>query len=62
MHCKLIYKVWEFVNFKDYMKMSAELAKSYKAVKIASDIDSSSSVSAPVSILETTPEQRQSLA
>ena len=42
--------------------MYAELAKSYKAVKIASDVDSSSSVSAPGSISKKLPEQRRRTA
>ena len=42
------YNPWESVNVHGYEKIRAELEKSYKAVKIASDVESSSSLSEPV--------------
>ena len=47
------------MTFIDYEKNYADLAKSYNALKIASDVDSSSSVSGPVSISENLVEQRR---
>ena len=44
--------------WNDYEKIYSELAKSYKALRIASDLRSSSSVRAPVFILPKLPVQR----
>ena len=53
------YNVWSFVNFDDYEKIYSEWTKSYKAVKIASDVESSSSVGDPVFLPGKLSEQRQ---
>ena len=53
------YNPWEFVNYHDYEKIRAELEKSYKAVKVASDVESSASLSGPVFVSERLPEQRR---
>ena len=53
------YIIWESVNVNGYEKKFAELAKSYKAVKIAIDIDSSSSVNERAFIPEKLPERRR---
>ena len=47
------YNRWESLDFHDY----AELAESFKAVRNASDVDSSFSVSTPVSANEKLPRQ-----
>ena len=52
------YNISEFVEFLDCEKLYGEIAKSYKAVKLASDIESSSAVSEPVFVPEKLPEQR----
>ena len=39
------YNPWESVNVHGYEKIRAELEKSYKAVRVASDVESSSSLS-----------------
>ena len=46
---QLSCNVWESVNVNDYEKKT-ELAKFYDVLKIASDVDSSSSVTAPAFI------------
>ena len=50
---------WESVNVHDYEKIRAELEKSYKALRVASDVESSSSLSEPVFVSERLPEQRR---
>ena len=51
------YNPWESVNVHGYQKVRAELEKSYKAVRIASDVESSSSSNEPVFVSEKLPEQ-----
>ena len=46
------YNPWEFVDVHDYEKIRTELEKSYKAVRIASDVESSASVSEPVFVYQ----------
>ena len=53
------YSPWESVNVLGYEKIRAELEKSYKAVRVASDVESSSSLSEPVFVSERLPEQRR---
>ena len=53
------YNPWEFVDCHGYEKIWTELEKSYKAVKIASDVESSASLSEPVFVSEKLPEQRR---
>ena len=53
------YNPWEFVDVHGYEKIRTELEKSYKAVRIASDVESSASVSEPVFVSERLPEQRR---
>ena len=53
------YNPWESVDVHGYKKIRAELEKSYKAVRAASDVESSSSVSEPVFVSERLPEQRR---
>ena len=53
------YNSWELVNVHGYEKIRAELEKSYKAVRVASDVESSSSLSEPVFVSERLPEQRR---
>ena len=55
------YNPWEFVDVHGYEKIRTELEKSYKAVSIASDEESSASVSEPVFVSERLPEQRRYL-
>ena len=43
------YNPWESVDVDGYEKIRAELEKSYKAVRVASDVESSSSLSEPYS-------------
>ena len=50
---------WESVDVHGYEKIRAELEKSYKAVRVASDVESSSSLSEPVFVSERLPEQRR---
>ena len=45
---------WESVDAHGYENIRAELEKSYKAVRVASDVESSSSLSEPVCIGKTT--------
>ena len=52
------YNPWESVNVHGYVKIRAELEKSYKAVRVASDVESSSSWSEPVFVSEKLTEQR----
>ena len=53
------YNPWESVNVHGYEKIRAELEKSYKAVRVASDVESSASLSEPVFDSERLPEQRR---
>ena len=50
---------WESVDVHGYEKIRAELEKSYKAVRVASDVESSASLSEPVFVSERLPEQRR---
>ena len=51
------YNPWESVDAHGYENTRAELEKSYKAVRVASDVESSSSLSGPVFVSEKLPEQ-----
>ena len=53
------YNPWESVNVHGYEKIRAELEKSYKAVRVVSDVESSTSLSEPVFVSERLPEQRR---
>ena len=53
------YDPWESVNAHGYENIWAELEKSYKAVRVASNVESSSSLSEPVFVSERLPEQRR---
>ena len=53
------YNPWEFVDVHDYEKIWTELEKSYKVVRIASDVESSASLSEPLCVSERLPEQRR---
>ena len=53
------YNPWESVDVHGYEKIRAELEKSYKAVRVASDVESSSSLSEPVFVSERLPEHRR---
>ena len=53
------YNLWEFVDCHGYEKIRTELEKSFKAVRIASDVESSASLSEPVFVSERLPEQRR---
>ena len=53
------YNPWEFVDCHGYEKIRTELEKSYKAVRVASDVESSASLSEPVFVSERLPEQRR---
>ena len=53
------YNPCESVDVHGYEKIRAELEKSYKAVRVANDIESSSSLSEPVFVSERLPEQRR---
>ena len=52
------YNHWGFVIFHDCEKIYSELAKSSKAPKNASDVESSSSVSDPAFVSEKLPKRR----
>ena len=54
-----VYNPWESVNVHGYEKIRAELEKSYKAVRVASDVESCSSLSEQVFVSERLPEQRR---
>ena len=49
----------EFVDVYGYEKIGGELEKSFKAVRVASDVESSASLSEPVFVSERLPEQRR---
>ena len=53
------YNPWEFVDVHGYEKIPAELEKSFKTVRVASDVESSASLSEPVFVSERLPEQRR---
>ena len=53
------YNPWESVDVHGYEKIRTELEKSYKAVRVASDVESSSSLSEPVFVSERLLEQRR---
>ena len=53
------YNPCEFVDCHGYEKIRTELEKSYKAVRVASDVESSASMSEPVFVSERLPEQRR---
>ena len=53
------YNPWESVDAHGSEKIRTELEKSYKAVRVASDVESSSSLSEPVFISERLSEQRR---
>ena len=57
LHCG--YNPWESVDVHGYEKIRADLERSYKAVRVASDVESSSSLSEPVFVSERLPEQRR---
>ena len=52
------YNPWESVDIHGYEKIRAELEKSYKTVRVGSNVDSSFSLSEPVFVSERLPEQR----
>ena len=53
------YNPWEFIDIHGYEKIRTELEKSYKVMRIASDVESSASLSEPVFVSERLPEQRR---
>ena len=53
------YNPWEFVDVHGYEKIRAELEKLFKAVRVASDVESSASLSEPVFVSERLSEQRR---
>ena len=53
------YNPWEFVDVHGYEKIRGELDKSFKAVRVASDVESSASLSESVFVSERLPEQRR---
>ena len=53
------YNPWESGNVQGYEKIRAEMEKSYKFVRVASEVESSSSLSEPVFVSEKLPEQRR---
>ena len=53
------YNPWESVDVHGYENIRVELEKSYKAVRVASDVESSSSLNEPVFVSERLPEQRR---
>ena len=53
------YNPWESVDVHGYEKIRTELEKSYKAVRVASDVESSLSLSEPIFVSERLPEQRR---
>ena len=53
------YNSWESVDVHGYKKIRTELEKSYKAVRVASDVESSSSSTEPVFVSERLPRQRR---
>ena len=53
------YNPWEFVDVHGYEKIRSELEKSFKAVRVASDVESSASLSEPVFASERLSEERR---
>ena len=53
------YNPWEFVDVHGYEKIRGELEKSFKAVRVAIDVESSASLSEPAFVSERLPEQRR---
>ena len=53
------YNPWEFVDVHGYEKIRAELEKSFKVVRVASDVESSAPLSEPVFVSERLPQQRR---
>ena len=53
------YNPWEFVDVHGYKKIRPELEKSFKAVRVAIDVESSASLSEPVFVSERLPQQRR---
>ena len=53
------YNPGESVDVHGYEKIRTELEKSFKAVRVASDVESSASLSEPVFVSERLPEQRR---
>ena len=53
------YNRWDSDNVHGYEKFRAEVEKSYKAVRVATDVESSSCFSEPVFVWEKLPEQRR---
>ena len=49
------YNPWESVDVHGYGKIRADLEKSFKAVRVASDVESSASLSEPVFVSERLP-------
>ena len=56
------YNPWESVDTHGYEDIRAEFEKSYNGVRVASDVESSSSLSEPVFLSERLPEQHRRLA
>ena len=53
------YNPREFVDVHGYEKIRGELEKSFKVVRVATDVESSASLSEPVFVSERLPEQRR---
>ena len=53
------YSLWESIDVHGKEKIGAQLEKSYKAGKVASDVESSSSLSEPAFVSDKLPEQRR---
>ena len=53
------YNPWESVDVHGYEKIRTELENSYKALRVASDVESSSFLSEPVFVSEILPEQHR---
>ena len=53
------YSPWESMDVHGYEKFRIELERSYKAVRVANDVESSSPFSEPAFVIEELPEQRR---
>ena len=53
------YSPWKSVDVHGYEKIQAELDKTYEAVRVASDVEPSSTLSEPAFVSEKLPEQRR---
>ena len=53
------YNPWDFVDCHGYEKIRTELEKSFKVVRVATDVESSASMNEPVFVSERLPEQRR---